>query len=183
MQERHLNRRQYFQEQANTAQEFYMDYLRPFMGFGSTTRVLEIGCGEGGNLLPFAEAGCQVTGIDISQLRINGAQQFFSENHQRGAFLCKNFMLAEKPKTDAERLQPHQILREAGRYCVLWFPCMAEPFRRTSADMHGLCLEASLHPLAARFVLSRNTPAERCFSAYHQRADEHPPFTNVCGAV
>ena len=103
MQERHLNRRQYFQEQANTAQEFYMDYLRPFMGFGSTTRVLEIGCGEGGNLLPFAEAGCQVTGIDISQLRINEAQQFFAEAHQRGTFLCKNFMLAEKPKTDAER--------------------------------------------------------------------------------
>lgn len=103
MQERHLNRRQYFQEQANTAQEFYMEYIRPFMTLAPATRVLEIGCGEGGNLLPFAEAGCQVTGIDMSQLRINEAQQFFAENHQRGAFLCKNFMLVDKPKAETER--------------------------------------------------------------------------------
>ncbi len=28
MQQRHLNRETYFKEQVNTAQEFYMDYIR-----------------------------------------------------------------------------------------------------------------------------------------------------------
>ena len=66
------------------------------------TRVLEIGCGEGGNLLPFAEKGCQVTGIDICQSRINEAQTFFTECHQQGTFICQNFLLSEEPRTEDE---------------------------------------------------------------------------------
>lgn len=62
MQQRHHNRRQYFCELANTAREFYLDYLCPYVSLTPEMRVLEIGCGEGGNLLPFAEAGCTVTG-------------------------------------------------------------------------------------------------------------------------
>lgn len=57
MQERHTDRERYFRELAQTSREFYIDYLRKFKNIGDGTRVLEIGCGEGGNLLPFAEAG------------------------------------------------------------------------------------------------------------------------------
>ena len=91
MQQRHLNRKQYFCELANTAQTFYMEYLNTYIKLTPDTRVLEIGCGEGGNLLPFAEKGCQVTGIDICQSRINEAQTFFTECHQQGTFICQNF--------------------------------------------------------------------------------------------
>ena len=103
MQQRHLNRKQYFCELANTAQTFYMDYLNTYIKLTPDTRVLEIGCGEGGNLLPFAEKGCQVTGIDICQSRINEAQTFFTECHQQGTFICQNFLLSEEPKTEDER--------------------------------------------------------------------------------
>ena len=101
MQQRHLNRKQYFCELANTAREFYLDYL-PQVKLTPATRVLEIGCGEGGNLLPFAEQGCRVTGIDICQERIDEAQSFFAEHHQQGTFICQDFVLAEAPKTEAE---------------------------------------------------------------------------------
>ena len=103
MQQRHLNRKQYFCELANTAQTFYMEYLNTYIKLTPDTRVLEIGCGEGGNLLPFAEEGCQVTGIDICQSRINEAQTFFTECHQQGTFICQNFLLSEEPKTEDER--------------------------------------------------------------------------------
>ena len=76
MQQRHLNRKQYFCELANTARTFYMEYLNTYIKLTPDTRVLEIGCGEGGNLLPFAEQGCKVIGIDICQTRINEAQTF-----------------------------------------------------------------------------------------------------------
>ncbi|MBR1790035.1 MAG: methyltransferase domain-containing protein [Bacteroidaceae bacterium] len=103
MQERHLNREQYFRELAGTAREFYVDYLRPHATLTAETRVLEIGCGEGGNLLAFAELGCQVTGIDIDKGRISQAQQFFSSAQRQGTFLCQDFMQMPPPTTDDER--------------------------------------------------------------------------------
>lgn len=41
--------------------------------------VLEIGCGDGGNLLPFAELGCNTTGVDLSTRRIKDTILFFEE--------------------------------------------------------------------------------------------------------
>ena len=103
MQQRHLNRKQYFCELANTARTFYMEYLNSHIKLTPDTRVLEIGCGEGGNLLPFAEHGCKVTGIDICKERINEARMFFAEYHQRGTFICQDFLLSEEPTTEYER--------------------------------------------------------------------------------
>ena len=45
---------------ASTAREFYLDYMKADIMLTPDTRVLEIGCGEGGNLLPFAEKGCNI---------------------------------------------------------------------------------------------------------------------------
>ena len=103
MQQRHLNRKQYFCELASTAREFYLDYVKADITLTPATRVLEIGCGEGGNLLPFAEKGCKVTGIDICQKRIEEAQDFFTERHQKGTFICQDFLLTEVPKTETDK--------------------------------------------------------------------------------
>lgn len=103
MQKRHQDRQQYFNELANTARNYYIDYLKPYQLLPPGTRVLEIGCGEGGNLLPFAEAGCQVKGIDLSETRIRQARQFFDAAGQQGTFACENFITADKPATEEER--------------------------------------------------------------------------------
>lgn len=56
MQARHQNRWIYFQESANTSHEFYIPYLKEYgIEIEKGVRVLEVGCGEGGNLLPFSE--------------------------------------------------------------------------------------------------------------------------------
>ena len=54
MQRRHSDRKVYFREQTETSRKFYIDYLFPYIKLSSGLRVLEVGCGEGGNLVPFA---------------------------------------------------------------------------------------------------------------------------------
>ena len=103
MQLRHSNRLQYFNELANTAREYFIEYLNNHYNLSAKTRVLEIGCGEGGNLLPFAEFGCEVMGIDISKTRIEQAQEFFEYYNASGKFICQNFITADKPQSDDDR--------------------------------------------------------------------------------
>ena len=57
MQLRHSNRLQYFNELANTAREYFIEYLNNHYNLSAKTRVLEIGCGEGGQPPPFCRIG------------------------------------------------------------------------------------------------------------------------------
>ncbi len=88
MQERHNNRRLYFDELAETCRSYFMPYISRWHEVRPGTSVLEIGCGEGGNLLPFAEAGAVVKGIDIASCRIEQARRFFSEEQAECSFIC-----------------------------------------------------------------------------------------------
>ena len=81
MQERHKNRKIYFDEQGITTTQYVIPYLEEVMTIDSNTRVLEIGCGEGGNLLPFVERGCEVVGIDLNCPQIERAKQYLSLIH------------------------------------------------------------------------------------------------------
>ena len=90
MQNRHTDRFRYFSELAATTQEYFMPYIKKFHDINADTEILEIGCGEGGNLLPFAVAGCKVTGIDISANRIRQAKEFFSSKKCVAEFINDN---------------------------------------------------------------------------------------------
>lgn len=103
MQDRHLNRKQYFTEQATTSTNFYIPYLQQYYSLNFSSKILEIGCGEGGNLLPFAQMGCSVTGIDISQNRITQAKAFFDEEGVNASFICQNFLEINAPQSDIDR--------------------------------------------------------------------------------
>ncbi|MEG1586514.1 MAG: class I SAM-dependent methyltransferase [Bacteroidales bacterium] len=81
MQERHSNREQYFEELAISCQKYFIPYLNQFVKINPAMRILEIGCGDGGNLLPFAQKGCDVTGVDISEKRITDARSFFQKKN------------------------------------------------------------------------------------------------------
>lgn len=54
---------------------------------------MEVGCGEGGNLLPFAELGCDTIGIDIAVSRIEQAKNFFITKKQKGTFIASDIFL------------------------------------------------------------------------------------------
>lgn len=79
MYERHINRELYFREQAHTTRKYVIPFINSVLHIDKSLSVLEIGCGEGGNLLPFLETGCaRITGVDISQNKIDNALKFFS---------------------------------------------------------------------------------------------------------
>lgn len=50
----------------------------------SSWEVLELGCGEGGNLLPFAEAGAHCTGIDLNAAKIEEGKVLMAAQIQAG---------------------------------------------------------------------------------------------------
>jgi SAM-dependent methyltransferase len=81
MQERHINREKYFYEQEITTRKYVLPFIEEAMVVNEKTSILEIGCGEGGNLKPFLDIGCErVVGVDISKGKIENANKFFS-NH------------------------------------------------------------------------------------------------------
>lgn len=79
MQNRHNNRTKYFNEQSTTTQNFVIPYIEKSVRLQKGVKVLEIGCGEGGNLVPFIDLGCEVTGIDISANKIINAKEFLAD--------------------------------------------------------------------------------------------------------
>ena len=97
MQKRHRNKKQYFEEQAETTQKFVIPYLSDIVKIDTETNVLEIGCAEAGNLKPFLDLGCNVTGIDISCGRIEKAEAFFKTHKNRAnlTLICKDIYTVE----------------------------------------------------------------------------------------
>lgn len=111
MDHRHLNRRKYFEEQAQHTLEYIIPYLTPLINFSPQLSVCEIGCGEGGNLKPFLDNGCKVTGIDISVNKIENALVFFHQ-HQRIENLSLFALDVNKIQPDRTGLFDLIILRD-----------------------------------------------------------------------
>lgn len=80
MQNRHTNREKYFDEQIYTTKKYVIPFLNSIITVDKSLSILEIGCGEGGNLKPFLDIGCKVTGVDLSERKIKNAKQFFSDH-------------------------------------------------------------------------------------------------------
>lgn len=92
MQKRHKNKLQYFDEQALTTQKFVIPFISDLIKIDSKSCILEIGCGEAGNLKPFVDMGCNCTGIDISCSRIKMAEEFYKDhvNRQNLNLICED---------------------------------------------------------------------------------------------
>lgn len=85
MQERHKDRTLYFKEQGITTAQYVIPYINTVKSVQENHRILEVGCGEGGNLTPFLDLGCECVGIDISTSQIEHAKTFMKghKNEQK----------------------------------------------------------------------------------------------------
>ena len=88
MQKRHTDYRLYFRESEASCRKYYLPYLKEYIPFvlGDGSRVLEVGCGLGGNLAPFAQMGYKVSGVDIDARSIDRAKELFQECGLNGTF-------------------------------------------------------------------------------------------------
>ena len=78
MQKRHSNHTQYFEEQSKAIRTYVVPFISSYLSLSSEMTVAEIGCGAGGNMLPFLEMGCNVWGIDISPAIIERAKSLYA---------------------------------------------------------------------------------------------------------
>ncbi len=78
--ERHQNKKLYFSEQDYTTRTYVVPLIEKHKKIIPDMEVLEIGCGEAGNLKPFVDLGCKCTGVDLNESKIAAGKEFFSDH-------------------------------------------------------------------------------------------------------
>lgn len=78
MQKRHSDPLRYLNEQIISTQKHILPFIEQEKSIKSGMQVLEIGCGEAGNLKPFLDLGCQCTGVDFSTPKIEKGKAFYA---------------------------------------------------------------------------------------------------------
>ena len=114
MQKRHTDRQQYFYELAHTSEKYFIPYIKNFLDMSHSLSILEIGCGDGGNLLPFAKHGHEVVGIDISSNRIKDAVSFFEKENAEAKFICADILKFDDYKNHFDLVICHDVIEHIG---------------------------------------------------------------------
>ncbi len=110
MQKRHTDRKQYFYELAHTSEKYFIPYIKNFLDMSQPLSVLEIGCGDGGNLLPFAQRGNEVVGIDLSSNRIKDAISFLSNENAKAKFICADILKFDEYRNYFDLVICHDVI-------------------------------------------------------------------------
>lgn len=104
------DRRKYFDQLAATSRKYYVPWLSSYMRICGDINVLEIGCGEGGNLLPFAQAGCRVLGVDMAEGKIQAAERFFAEEGAEGRFMASDIFAVKALEGQFDLIICHDVI-------------------------------------------------------------------------
>ncbi len=83
MQKRHTDKKQYFEEQVYTTEKYVIPCIEQTISVSKGMRVLEIGCGEAGNLKPFLDRECVCYGVDLSEKKIELGKQFYAKHSNK----------------------------------------------------------------------------------------------------
>jgi len=88
----HKDVRVRFDQQVDNSRDYVLPFIEQTKKLNEDTRVLEVGCAEGGVLKPFIEKGCYCVGVDLAEQRIEYANDFLKEETEAGkaVFLTKN---------------------------------------------------------------------------------------------
>lgn len=114
MQKRHTDRAGYFAELAYTSEKYLMPYIGKFIEIDRGLSVLEVGCGDGGNLLPFSARACRTVGIDISENRIRDAVTFFEKKNAGGEFIRADVLELDGYDGSFDIVLCHDVIEHVG---------------------------------------------------------------------
>lgn len=85
MLEQHTNKEVMLNQQEQNSASYVLPFIEQSMVVNTSTRVLDVGCGEGGVLRPFLERGCTCLGVDLDTSRFEAGRKRlvkFIENGQ-----------------------------------------------------------------------------------------------------
>lgn len=96
----HADKKKYFEIQVLNAEEYVIPFIEEKFTINPGMRVLEIGCGEGGVLKAFINKGCEGTGVELDETRIENAKQFLPDEIAAGRlkFVVKDIYKADTDK-------------------------------------------------------------------------------------
>lgn len=116
MQARHQNDDRYFTELADTTRRYILPFIADHRPIRESMRILEIGCGAGGNLLPFREAGCTVHGIDLAASKAASAQRLLDPEGTEASveISCGNFLTMPFPVEKYDLILIHDVIEHIG---------------------------------------------------------------------
>lgn len=75
----HKNVQVRFDQQVENSAHYVLPFIEETHIINADTRVMEVGCAEGGVLLPFLKRGCHCVGVDLADQRIELAKGFLQE--------------------------------------------------------------------------------------------------------
>ena len=119
MQERHRNRILYFEDLSITCGKYFIPYIQQWHKVEAEMSVMEIGCGEGGNLLPFSKMGCRTTGVDIATCRIEEAKCYFEQHQARGEFIAEDIFKLKDLEAKYDVIICHDVIEHINSKEVL----------------------------------------------------------------
>ncbi|MFN6373621.1 MAG: class I SAM-dependent methyltransferase [Chitinophagia bacterium] len=106
----HRDEKVRFQQQLENGRNYVLPFIEQAMKIGPETRVLDIGCGDGGVMVPFLERGCFVTGIELDEQKSNYAKSFLSNYIENGKASIINLNIYEEAALTAYKHQFDLIL-------------------------------------------------------------------------
>lgn len=83
----HADRKRYFDIQVMNAGKYVIPFIEEKTPLRPGMRVLEIGCGEGGVLKAFIEAGCTGVGVELDPPRVEDAKKFMPDEVASGKLM------------------------------------------------------------------------------------------------
>ena len=110
MQERNKDRKRYFYELAESSKNFFIPYIEKFHKISPDSKILEVGCGDGGNLLPFSKRGCHTLGVDMAESRIMCAKNMFKTNNVKGDFIASNIFHLANTEHQYDVILCHDVI-------------------------------------------------------------------------
>ena len=86
----HKNIQVRFDQQVENSANYVLPFLEKTCAIEKGTTVMEVGCAEGGVLLPFLEKGCTCVGVDLASIRIETSKEFLEKYVANGqaTMLC-----------------------------------------------------------------------------------------------
>jgi ubiquinone/menaquinone biosynthesis C-methylase UbiE len=133
--------KEYFDDIQRVRYSLAYPYLSDFAEFDKhrDEKVLEIGCGQGTDLMQFAQGGAIVTGVDLTENAIRKAEEMFAVYEQKVRLLTCNAeslepfednsfdvvysfgVLHHTPDTEAAIAEVYRVLRPGGKAIIMLY--------------------------------------------------------------
>lgn len=111
MQQRHKDGSHYFKELAYTSEKYLLPFIEEVEKITPEKRILEIGCGTGGNLFPFVQRGCRVTGVDLGERKIEVATDMLDAGrHPEIELICADIFTVDHLKGSFDVIIIHDVI-------------------------------------------------------------------------